>query len=79
MGNDNCPDEKNQRGKMVTGIILTGIGVLFLLHNFDILFIHESWPFILIVIGLAMLIGAMFRKKDSESGEIPKVQEPHTP
>ena len=54
---------------MVTGIILLGIGVLFLLNNFDILFIEESWPFILIVVGLALLVGAVFRKRDSEQSE----------
>ena len=64
---------KSPHSKMVSGIILLGIGVLFLLNNFDILFIDESWPLILIVVGIALLIGAWFRKHDEESTATPPV------
>lgn len=71
---DKKPKKKNSaRGKMVTGIILLGIGVLFLLNNFDVLFIDESWPLILIIIGIALLVGAWFRKHDEESTATPPV------
>ncbi len=64
---------KDPRGKMVSGIILLGIGVLFMLNNLDIIFIDQSWPFILIIVGLALLVGAMFRKHDAESSMTPPV------
>jgi uncharacterized membrane protein AbrB (regulator of aidB expression) len=63
--------QKDPRGKMVSGIILLGIGVVFLLNNFDILVIDESWPLIIIIVGLALLVGALFRKQDSEPSAAP--------
>lgn len=64
---------KDPHGKMVSGIILLGIGLLFLLNNFNIIDIDQSWPFILIIVGVALLIGAMFRKRDAESSITPPV------
>ena len=63
--------KKDQHSTMVTGIILLGIGVLFLLNNFDVFFIEESWPFILIIVGLALLIGKGFGNRDSEASPAP--------
>jgi hypothetical protein len=28
------------------------VGVLFLLHNFDVLYFHQSWPVLIIVVGI---------------------------
>jgi len=67
MSNKKEKKRKSPHGKMVTGIILLGIGVLFLLNNFDVIFIDESWPFILIIVGIALLVGAYFRKHDTEA------------
>ena len=64
---------KSPHGKMVSGIILLGIGVLFLLNNFDILFIDESWPLILIVVGIALLVGAWLRKQDEKTTAAPPI------
>ena len=67
MSNKKPKRPKSPHGKMVSGIILLGIGVLFLLNNFDVIFIDESWPFILIIVGIALLVGAWFRKHDAET------------
>lgn len=45
------------RGWPVGAIILIGLGVLFLLTNFDVLSWDWAWPFILIIIGVALLVG----------------------
>jgi putative Mn2+ efflux pump MntP len=71
MNDKKTKKQKDPRGKMISGIILLGLGVLFLLNNLDVIYFEESWPFILILVGLAMLIGAMFRNRDSESSALP--------
>lgn len=49
------------RENIIGGGILVGLGLLFLLHSLGIMRLHYSWPFILIVVGAAILIAA-FRK-----------------
>lgn len=61
---ENNKREKKNR-KSVGGLILIGIGVIFLLHNFNFFpwfDIGKLWPVILIVIGIAMLILDNHRK-----------------
>ena len=44
------------RSNIVFGLILTTVGVLFLLHNLDVFYIHDIWrywPLLLIVAGLS--------------------------
>jgi putative Mn2+ efflux pump MntP len=55
--------EKNLRGRMVGGIILTGLGLLFLLNNLDVIDFQDSWPLVLIIVGLSLLVGAFAQKK----------------
>ena len=51
------------------GIIITGIGVLFLLINLDILpGIGDLWPAIIIIVGLALIIRNLTeRKKENDN------------
>jgi hypothetical protein len=54
-------------GHYIGGMILVGLGTLFLLINFNIIpSWGESWPAILIIIGLGLIIGGLTRKKKSE-------------
>ena len=59
-------EEKDDRhGKLIGGIILIGIGLVFLLSNWEIIpDFSESWPIVIIVIGVALLLGA--RRKAGE-------------
>ncbi len=49
-------------GTLVAGIMLFALGMLFLLDNFDVLYIGEPvshfWPLILVAIGLAKMLQA---------------------
>jgi len=45
------------QGKVIAGIILIGIGVVFL-AGVDVL-----WPVIIIVVGLAVLLGGLLRRR----------------
>ncbi len=46
---------------MVMGVLLLGLGTLFLLHNLDLVYIGNFWsywPFILVAFGLQKLVSA---------------------
>ncbi len=58
MGTD---EAKKHRNEMVTGLILFGLGIIFLLNSFDVVDIGDSWPLILVVIGLSLIAGSLRR------------------
>ena len=53
--------QRGGRGWPVGAIILIGLGVLFLLTNYGLLPWGSAWPFILIIIGIALLVGRLGR------------------
>jgi putative Mn2+ efflux pump MntP len=72
MGSQNMEQRKE---KFIGGIILLGLGLLFLLSNLDIIpGLGKTWPLILIVIGIALLVtpGKKCEKKKEE--QIPPEQ-----
>jgi len=53
-------DERN--GMLVGGLIVLGVGVLFMLRNLGFIpDIGEMWPVFPIIVGLAMIIGSFRR------------------
>ena len=57
-------DIEARSGQMTGGLIVLGVGLLFLLVNMDILPpIRDTWPMFMIIVGLALIGGALFRKK----------------
>jgi Na+-transporting methylmalonyl-CoA/oxaloacetate decarboxylase gamma subunit len=75
----NCTDKKEDRhGMMVGGLIVLGLGVVFLLANLEIIpDFGTMWPLILVVIGIALLIGAVVKKEKKGEKEEDKLQPPH--
>lgn len=72
-------EEKWDSGRAFVGIIILGVGVIFLLSNWGIIpSMHYTWPLILIVVGLAFLFGAG-RKHKCSSQQSPKDEGPGTP
>ena len=59
--------KSRERDDRITGgVIVLGIGVVFLLTNLDVLpHLGRSWPAFLIVVGLAIIVGSMFGKRKS--------------
>jgi hypothetical protein len=53
---------KDVHGGIVGGLILIGIGGIFLLDSLDILDMDVAWPLILIVVGTAILVGSLRKK-----------------
>jgi hypothetical protein len=55
---------------MIGGLIVLGLGVVFLLANLEIIpDFGTMWPLILVVIGIALLIGAVVKREKREKAE----------
>ncbi|UCB53177.1 MAG: hypothetical protein JSV10_03615 [Candidatus Zixiibacteriota bacterium] len=67
----NCPDKKEDRhGMVIGGRIVLGLGVVFLLANLEIIpDFGTMWPLILVVIGIALLIGAVVKREKKQEAE----------
>ena len=52
------------RGMVIGGLITLGVGVLFLLHNLDIIpGFDVIWPIIPIIVGISLILGAIFKSR----------------
>jgi hypothetical protein len=57
-------EKEGRHGMVIGGTIVLGIGVVFLLSNLRIIpDVGEMWPLILVVVGIALLVGAAFKKE----------------
>lgn len=69
MSDANSGHRKDERSRLVGGIIVAGIGMIFLLSNLDVIpRIGRMWPLILVVVGFALLVGALRGGNGTESG-----------
>lgn len=75
----NCADKKEDRhGMVIGGLIVLGLGVVFLLANLEIIpDFGTMWPLMLVVVGIALLIGAVVKKDKKGEKEEDKLQPPH--
>ena len=63
-------EQEDRLWTLIGGSIVTGIGVLFLLINMDILPpMEDTWPIIMIIVGLALIIGTFVGKKKKSETE----------
>jgi hypothetical protein len=63
-------EKEDRHGMVMGGIIVLGIGVLFLLSNLDIIpDIGKMWPLILVVVGIALLIGAVIKREPKKANK----------
>ena len=58
-------DKKTRRGgRVVFGFILLGLGVYLQLWSMDMIpDFDRTWPVFIIIVGLAIILGAFFKKK----------------
>ncbi len=64
--NKDCREDR--RGLLISGSILTGLGILFLLITLEVIpGWRHIWPAIIIVVGLSLIIGAFSKKKKEGS------------
>ena len=68
---DKKKKQDNRSGLLIGGSIMIGIGLVFLLINLDVLpHMSDSWPIIIIVIGIALIIGGFGKKKRTDKTKI---------
>jgi len=72
MGKDKKMKEHSRGGGMTTGVILLGLGLLFMLNNFDVVYLEQSWPLILVIVGAGLIVGTFLRRRAHQP-------ETHTP
>lgn len=65
-----------KRRPLISGIVFLGLGLWMLWMDADWMPpIHQSWPVILVIIGLAIMVSAFFRKPKNA---VPPDQSPLT-
>ena len=52
--------------RLIAGLIVAGIGTIFLLRNMGYINIDEWWPLVLIIVGLALVISYFFSKQRAQ-------------
>ena len=69
-------EKEDRHGLIIGGLIVLGIGVVFLLGNLRIIpDVGEMWPLILVVVGIALLVGAAFKKEPKKEDKTTRSQE----
>lgn len=81
MANGNDKKKKSKgNGSITAGFILVGMGLVFLLSNMGIIpDLGETWPLFLIIVGAALLIGALKDKHTPEQMPPMAPTEPNSP
>lgn len=65
-------DDEDRRGMLIGGLIVLGVGAVFLLSNLRILpDIGEMWPLLPIVVGIALIAGSFMKGKKADDSEQP--------
>lgn len=63
-------EKEDRHGMVIGGLIVLGLGVVFLLANLEIIpDFGTMWPLILVVIGVALLIGAVVKREKRQEAE----------
>jgi hypothetical protein len=58
--------KRDGRGSIVSGVIVLGVGLYFLGVNWDFLPpVGDSWPFFLVIVGVALIVGNLYRREQS--------------
>ena len=70
MTDEQSKEAETRSGKLIGGLIVLGVGILFLLVNYDIIpSLNRSWPFFMIIVGVALIIGSFVKKKKKTETE----------
>lgn len=70
---------KHERRPVISGLILLGTGLLWLAVGNDYLTVSEMLPLVLIMTGIAIVVGAITRRSQKNLDSVPPTQPPYTP
>lgn len=56
---------KTDDGKHLGGLTTILVGIIFLLHTFDVFTIDRSWPLFLVVVGVSLMVSSAFRNRQT--------------
>ncbi len=63
-------NKDDRRGSVISGFIILGVGLYFLGVNMDYIPpVGDSWPVFLVIVGAALIIGNVFKKRSSEDSD----------
>jgi hypothetical protein len=69
--------ESDRHGRLIGGIIVLGVGLVFLLSNLRIIpDFGEMWPLVLVVVGIALLVGAFLGRDRRGSDDEREIHNP---
>lgn len=61
---------RKEKRPIVSGIIFLGIGLFLLTQTTNLLpSIEQSWPIFIIIVGLALILGSLFKRKDNPDSQ----------
>ena len=62
------PDEESRRSNgRLDGLWLVFVGGIFLMHNFHVMSIGQSWPLFMVAAGVAILFGSRRNQRNAPS------------
>lgn len=67
MSEENKECQQKDSGKLIGGLIVLGLGIIFLLSAYDVLNWSKIWPWILIIVGVALIIAYFHERKQASS------------
>lgn len=68
----------DRSGSVIGGFIVLGMGVIFLLVELDVIpDLGKMWPLILVVIGIALLVGAVMKREKGKEKKEDVAQKPN--
>lgn len=74
---DHHKEKDDRHGMAIGGMIVLGLGVVFLLSNLRIIpDFGTMWPLTLVVVGIALLVGAVIKKERKKEEQQDTI---HTP
>lgn len=56
---------RSDDGKHLGGLTTILVGIIFLLHTFDVFTIDRSWPLFLVVGGVSLMVGSAYRGRQT--------------